>query len=110
MMTTEDLLYKDTIAADAQVEEVLAEDTVKKAFGGSRGALKVLETGPIGPDAVYELSSGSVPHTGEEFYAVNVSSLRPGNGLDNWLMSGVFWSRHEAVTYIHYLKSGGARF
>jgi hypothetical protein len=29
--------------------------------------------------------------------------------MDNWLVSGVFWTYHEAQSYIHYLQSSEAR-
>lgn len=105
MLVTNEL-NKERIETGSR-RKVLAEDDVRRAFGSARSAptLKVLQTGLINPSVTYELVCGKVPHTREDFYAVNVSSLRPGNGLDNWLMSGVFWSLRQARTYIRHLKS-----
>jgi hypothetical protein len=88
------------------------EESVKRAFGSQRTApdIKVLQSGFVTPDVTYVLASGKVPHTEDVFYAVNLSTTAPGGGLHNWLGSGVFWTYHQATSYIHYLKSGGARF
>ena len=88
--------------------EVLAEDKVRKAFGSDRNTpvMEVLMTGFINPAVTYELACGKVPHTEDDFFAVNISDYRPGSGLDNWLMSGVFWTMQDALSYIRDLKSG----
>ncbi len=91
--------------------EAIGEDDVRRAFGKGQGmpAIKPLRSGMIKPSVTYELVCGRVPHTQEDFYAVNVLSLRPGSALRDWLMSGVFWTRQEADSYIRQLKSGKAR-
>jgi hypothetical protein len=108
MTTSENLCEK----AVEELATVPNEAAVRKAFGTDRNApeIKVLQSGFINPDLSYVLASGKVPHTHENFYAVNVSTGASGTGLDSWLVSGVFWTRHEAQSYIHYLKSGEARF
>jgi len=92
--------------------EVLAEDNVRKAFESELNApvIEVLQVGFISPSVTYELTHLKTPHTNDDFYAVNISNHRPGSELDNWLMSGVFWTRHEAESYIHYLRLRKTRF
>jgi hypothetical protein len=87
------------------------EEAVRRAFGTETNApdIKVLESGRISSDASYALVQGKVPNTQDVFYAVNVSTTAPSGGIDNWLASGVFWTHHEARSYVHYLKSRGAR-
>jgi hypothetical protein len=88
------------------------EETVRKAFGTERNApdIRVLQSGLIAPGVTYVLVSGKTPYTQDVFYAVNVSRAALNGGIENWLASGVFWTHHEAKSYIYYLKSGGARF
>ena len=107
-MTTSRDLGADILG---ELETFPVEEAVRRAFGTDRNApdIKVLESGSISPDTSYALVKGKVPHTQDVFYAVNVSTAASIGGIDNWLASGVFWTQHEATSYIHYLKSGGAR-
>jgi hypothetical protein len=109
-MTVPNNLTRDELVDESTT--IPDEETVRKAFGSERNApeIRVLESGIINPNVTYILVNGKVPHTREDFYAVNVSTITPDNGLDNWLASGVFWTRHEAKSYIQYLKSEGVRF
>lgn len=108
-MATSENLTKTAFEEPATIPD---EESVRKAFGSERNApdIKVLQSGFITPDVTYVLATGKVPHTKEVFYAVNLSTTAPGGGLHNWLGSGVFWTYHQAKSYIHYLKSGGVRF
>jgi hypothetical protein len=108
-MTTSNELTRRELVED--LAEIPDEQTVRKAFGRGQNApeLTILQSGSISPDVTYELASGKIPHTREDYFAVNVSSLQPGSPIDNWLVSGVFWTYHEAQSYIHYLQSSEAR-
>jgi hypothetical protein len=109
-MTVQNNLFEDELVS--QSATIPDEETVRKAFGHERNMpdIRILQSGFINPDVTYVLINGKVPHTQEDFYAVNVSTLEPGNGLANWLASGVFWTQHEAEAYIQYLKSNGVRY
>ena len=109
-MTMPNKLIKDELVDEPMT--IPDEETVRKAFESERNTpeIRVLQSGFINPNVTYVLANGKVPHTREDFYAVNVSTGAPGSGLDNWLVSGVFWTHHEARSYIHYLKSEGVRF
>ena len=91
---------------NTSLQKAIGEEDVRRAFGKSRGTpvLKLLGSGIISPSVTYEMVGGKVPHTREDFYAVNVLSA-----VGDWLVSGVFWTRQEADSYIHQLKSGKAR-
>lgn len=109
MTTFNDLTQQELVGAVAEMPD---EDTVRKAFGRERNTpeLTILESGSISATTTYELATGKIPHTREDYYAVNVSILKPGNAIDNWLVSGVFWTHHEAESYIHFLQSEEVRF
>jgi len=110
-MFSQEQTIKQGESTDRQIE-VLAEDNVRKAFGAELRApvLKTMETGFINPLVTYELVFGKAPHTKEDFYSVNISLYRPGKGVDNWLMSSVFWTEDQAKSYIHYLQSERTSF
>ncbi len=109
MTTSNDLTQQESVGAVAEIPD---EDTVRKAFERESDTpeLTILQSGPISATVTYELARGKIPHTREDYYAVNVSSLEPGNALDSWIVSGVFWTRHEAHAYIHFLQSEEVRF
>ena len=94
-MTMSENFSKETVEQLATIPD---EEAVRRAFGTERNTpeIKVLQSGFIKSGVSYVLASGKVPHTQEDFYAVNVSTVAPGSGLDNWLVSGVFWTQHEA--------------
>jgi hypothetical protein len=115
MLTGNEIDVRKTKAANS--DEILGEDNVRRAFGANRKApaLRVLQKGAINSTTAFELACGRVPHTREDFYAVNTMSRRPGigrrgrsldgGGLDSWIMAGVFGTLREARTYINRLKS-----
>jgi len=88
-------------------KRTVASDIVRKSFAAKRSTpvTSLLEVGTINSDTSYELTYGSVPDTGDRFYTVKVAHRNPIRRVENWLMSGVFWTRHEAQSYIAYLRS-----
>ena len=109
MTTSNDFTQQESVVAVAEIPD---EDTVRKAFGRAENTpeLTILQSGSINATLTYELATGKIPHTREDYYAVNVSVLGPGNSMENWLVSGVLWTRHEVHAYIHFLQSGEVRF
>ena len=108
-MTTARNLNKDVLE---ELTTLPDEEAVREAFGTERNApyIRVLQSGLVAPGITYVLVSGKTPYTQDVYYAVNVSRATSNGAIDDWLASGVFWTHHEAKSYVHYLKSGGARF
>ena len=109
MTTTNELARQELVD---ELVEIPDEDTVRRAFGRGQNApkLTILQSGSISSTIAYELASGKIPHTREDYFSVNVSTLKPGSPMENWLVSSVFWTRHEAQSHIRYLQSGEAPF
>ena len=104
------LVTKEAVKQREEKEErerALGKDILRKAFGGERKApaTTVLEVGTIDTNITYELTCARVPDTDDRFYTVKVKSRHPIGRLESWLMSGVFWTRQEAKTYVGYLRS-----
>lgn len=91
-------------------EEILAMDSVKRAFGSERlaPAASVLEVGVIDADTTYELTSSCFSGADDCFYTVRLASRHPTRRPDSWLKSGVFWTLDNARSYITNLRSQGA--
>ena len=66
---------------------------------------KVIQAGLIDADITYELARGKVPDTDKEYYTLKITSHRRDTEAESILMSGVFLTRHDAQSYIDYLKS-----
>ena len=88
-------------------QEGPAKDILNKVFNSEQNTPvpKVLQVGLIDSNITYELARGNVRDTNEDFYTVRIASHTPGKRLEDLLMSGIFATRHEAQSYIEYLRS-----
>ena len=53
----------------------------------------------------YELARGRIPDSEKPYYTLKVTSHRRDTNLEDVLMSGVFLTRHDAQSYIDYMKT-----
>lgn len=91
-------------------EEFFARFILTRAFENEQNALgpMTLQVGLINPNTAYELGLCRASDTGQDLFIVRIASY-PSRGIDDWVKSGIFSTRHEAQAYVHYLKLGGLR-
>jgi hypothetical protein len=91
-------------------EEFFARYILSRAFEGEQevpGSI-LLEIGLINPKTAYELTRLKDPETGEKAFMLRTASY-PSSGIEDWMRGSIFNARHEAHTYIHYLRSTTAQ-
>ena len=66
---------------------------------------KIIQAGLIDSNITYELGRGRIPDSEKSYYTLKVTSHRREADLEDVLMSGVFLTRHDAQSYIDYMKS-----
>lgn len=95
---------------EEEPEEFFAKFILTRAFESEQDSLlpKALQVGLINPNTAYELACYRAADTGEDLFMVRIASY-PSKGIEDWVKSGIFSTRHEAQTYIHYLKLDGSR-
>ena len=94
---------------EEEPEQFFARYILTRAFENEKGARDqtVLKMGLVGPNTAYELIQLKACDVGDDLFMVRVASY-PSKGVEDWLRTAIFSARHEASTYICYLKSNGA--
>jgi hypothetical protein len=89
-------------------EQFFARYILTRAFENDAAGPRptVLAVGLVDPNTAYELARIKAADDGEDLFMVRVASY-PSRGVDDWVRSAIFSARHEARTYIHFLKSEG---
>jgi len=93
---------KDTIQ-----EEINNRDILSKIFGDKQNSAlpRIVQAGLIDSNITYELARGRIPDSEKAYYTLRVTSHRRDTNAEDVLMSGVFLTRHDAQSYIDYMKS-----
>jgi hypothetical protein len=95
---------------EVKPEEFFARFILNRAFESEQDAREpdVLQVGLINSNTAYELGRCEANGAGQELFIVRIASY-PSKGIEDWVKSGIFSTRHEAQTYVHYLKLVPAR-
>ncbi len=95
---------------EVKPEEFFAKFILNRAFESEQDARDpdVLQVGLINSNTAYELGRCEANGAGQELFIVRIASY-PSKGIEDWVKSGIFSTRHEAQTYVHYLKLVPAR-
>jgi hypothetical protein len=82
-------------------------DILSKIFNNTQNTPppRVLQVGLIDSGITYELARGNVTDTERDYYTVRIAAHRHDTKSEDLLMSGVFATRHDAQSYIDYLKA-----
>jgi hypothetical protein len=88
-------------------EEINNRDILKKIFGDNQNPAlpKIVQAGLIDSNITYELARGKIPESEKPYYTLRVTSHRRETDTEDVLMSGVFLTRHDAQSYIDFMKS-----
>jgi hypothetical protein len=91
---------------EEEPEQFFARYILTRAFENEQdaGDQPVLKIGLIGPNTAYELIHLKAGNPGDNLFMVRVASY-PSKGVEDWIKTSIFSTRHEASTYIYYLKS-----
>lgn len=93
---------------DGEIQkETRAKDILREIFGANNNPTlpKIVQAGLIDSNMTYELARGKVPSTERDYFTVRITTHRRDTNLEDLLMSGVFLTRHDAQSYIDYMKS-----
>ncbi len=94
---------------EEEPEQFFAKYILTRAFENEQGARDqtVLKIGLVGPNTAYELIRLKAGDVEDDLFMVRVASY-PSKGVEDWVRTAIFSARHQASTYIYYLKSNGA--
>jgi hypothetical protein len=99
---------KEKQAKEEEPEQFFARYILTRAFKNevAKPRPAVLRVGLVSPNTAYELTRIRAADDGDDVFMVRVASY-PSRGVADWSRSAIFSVRHEARTYIHFLKSEG---
>ncbi len=91
-------------------EEFFARFILTRAFEEEENGHRpeALKVGLLNPNTAYELASCRASDTGDPLFMVRIASY-PSRGIEDWVKFGIFSTRREAQTYVHFLKRGGLK-
>ena len=94
---------------EVEPEQFFARYILTRAFKNevAKPRPTVLRVGLVSPNTAYELAQIKAADDGDDLFMVRVASY-PSRGVADWSRSAIFSARHEARTYIYFLKSEGA--
>ena len=94
---------------EEEPEQFFSRYILTRAFENEQGARNqaVLKMGLVGPNTAYELIQLKAGDLEDDLFMVRVASY-PSKGVEDWVRTAIFSARHQAFTYIYYLRSNGA--